>query len=174
MVGAITPFNFPLMLASWKIAPALAAGNVVVIKPSPEAPLTTLRLAEICLEAGLPKDVLSVVTGDVETGSALVDDPGVDKISFTGSTSVGRIIAQRCGASLKRVALELGGKGPNVVFADADLDDAVAGALFGVFWTQGEVCTARIENPRAGRHLRRLHRSIRGAQPVAADRRSPR
>ena len=142
VVGAITPFNFPLLLATWKIAPALAAGNTVVIKPASDTPLTTLRLGEIAQEAGLPPGVLNVVIGGSSTGNHLVEHPDVDKITFTGSTEVGKQIASKAAGNLKRVSLELGGKAPNIVFADAPLDDAVAGALFGVFWTQGEICTA--------------------------------
>ncbi len=142
VVGAITPFNFPLLLATWKIAPALAAGNTIVIKPASDTPLTTLRLGEIALEAGLPPGVLNVVVGDSSTGNHLVEHRDVDKITFTGSTEVGKQIAAKAAGNLKRVSLELGGKAPNIVFADAPLDDAVAGALFGVFWTQGEICTA--------------------------------
>jgi acyl-CoA reductase-like NAD-dependent aldehyde dehydrogenase len=142
VVAAITPFNFPLLLASWKLAPALAFGNTVVIKPSPETPLTTLRLAELALEAGLPPGTLNVVLGDAVPGTALVAHPQVDKVSFTGSTAVGKEVAAMASGNLKRVSLELGGKAPNIVFADAPLDEAVAGALFGVFWTQGEICTA--------------------------------
>ena len=142
VVAAITPFNFPLLLASWKLAPALAFGNTVVIKPSPETPLTTLRLAELAVEAGLPAGALNVVLGDGVPGSALVNHALVDKVTFTGSTSVGKQVAAGASGNLKRVSLELGGKAPNIVFADAPLDDAVAGALFGVFWTQGEICTA--------------------------------
>ena len=142
VVGAITPFNFPLLLATWKIAPALAAGNTVVIKPASDTPLTTLRLGEIALEAGLPPGVLNVVVGDSSVGNHLVEHPDVDKITFTGSTEVGKQIAAKAAGNLKRVSLELGGKAPNIVFADAPLEDAVAGALFGVFWTQGEICTA--------------------------------
>ena len=142
VVGAITPFNFPLLLASWKIAPALAFGNTVVVKPSSETPLSTLRLAELAAEAGLPPGVLNVVVADAAAGAHLVRHRAVDKISFTGSTAVGKEIAAASASNLKRVSLELGGKAPNIVFADAPLDDAVAGALFGVFWTQGEICTA--------------------------------
>ncbi len=142
VVAAITPFNFPLLLASWKIAPALAFGNTVVIKPASDTPLTTLRLAEIAAEAGLPPGVLNVVTADAAGGLHLVKHRAVDKITFTGSTEVGKEIVVAASANLKRVSLELGGKAPNVVFADAPLDDAVAGALFGVFWTQGQICTA--------------------------------
>jgi acyl-CoA reductase-like NAD-dependent aldehyde dehydrogenase len=142
VVAAITPFNFPLLLASWKLAPALAFGNTVVIKPSPETPLTTLRLAELALEAGLPEGVLNVVLGEAAAGSALVAHAQVDKVTFTGSTPVGKQVAAGATGNLKRVSLELGGKAPNIIFGDAPLDEAVAGALFGVFWTQGEICTA--------------------------------
>lgn len=142
VVGAITPFNFPLLLASWKIAPALACGNTVVVKPSSDTPLSTLRLAEIAMEAGLPPGVLNVVVADSAAGMHLVRHRDVDKVTFTGSTPVGKEIARAASDDLKRVSLELGGKAPNIVFADAPLDDAVAGALFGVFWTQGEICTA--------------------------------
>ncbi len=142
VVGAITPFNFPLLLATWKLAPALAFGNTVVIKPSSETPLSTLRLAEICEEAGLPPGVVNVVTGDSTAGARLAAHEAVDKVTFTGSTQVGKEIAAASAGNLKRVSLELGGKAPNIVFADAPLEDAVAGALFGVFWTQGEICTA--------------------------------
>ncbi len=142
VVGAITPFNFPLLLATWKLAPALAFGNTVVIKPSSETPLSTLRLGEICQEAGLPPGVVNIVTGDATAGARLVAHGAVDKISFTGSTQVGKEIAAAAAGNLKRVSLELGGKAANIVFADAPLEDAVAGALFGVYWTQGEICTA--------------------------------
>ena len=142
VVGAITPFNFPLLLATWKLAPALAFGNTVVIKPSSETPLSTVRLGEICQEAGLPPGVVNVVSGDSQAGARLVAHDDVDKVSFTGSTQVGKEIAAAAAGNLKRVSLELGGKAPNIIFADAPLEDAVAGALFGVFWTQGEICTA--------------------------------
>jgi acyl-CoA reductase-like NAD-dependent aldehyde dehydrogenase len=142
VVAAITPFNFPLLLAAWKLAPALAFGNTVVIKPSPETPLTTLRLAELAVEAGIPAGALNVVLGDAVPGGALVGHPRVDKVTFTGSTAVGKQVVAGAAGNLKRVSLELGGKAPNIVFADAPLDEAVAGALFGVFWTQGEICTA--------------------------------
>ena len=142
VVAAITPFNFPLLLASWKLAPALAFGNTVVIKPSPETPLTTIRLAELALEAGIPAGVLNVVLGDGAVGSALVGHAAVDKVTFTGSTAVGKQVVVGASGNLKRVSLELGGKAPNIVFADAPLDDAVAGSIFGVFWTQGQICTA--------------------------------
>jgi acyl-CoA reductase-like NAD-dependent aldehyde dehydrogenase len=142
VVGAITPFNFPLLLATWKLAPALAFGNTVVIKPSSLTPLSTLRLAEVFAEAGLPDGVVNVIVGDGSAGDHLVQHEDVDKLTFTGSTEVGKGIATKAAGNLKRVSLELGGKAPNIVFADAPLDDAVAGSLFGVFWTQGEICTA--------------------------------
>jgi aldehyde dehydrogenase (NAD+) len=143
VVGQIIPWNFPILLAAWKVAPALAAGNTIVLKPAEQTPLTALRLAEIAAEAGLPPGVLNVVTGFGPTaGAALVDHPGVDKIAFTGSTAVGQEIMRRGAATLKKLTLELGGKSPNVVFADADLDAAVRGATNGIFYNKGEVCTA--------------------------------
>jgi acyl-CoA reductase-like NAD-dependent aldehyde dehydrogenase len=143
VVGAITPWNFPLLLASWKLAPALACGNTVVLKPAEETPLTALRLAEICQEAGLPEGVLNVITGFGETaGAALVRHPGVDKIAFTGSTAVGKEIMRNAADTLKRVSLELGGKSPNIVFADSDLEAAAKGAINGIFYGKGEVCGA--------------------------------
>ncbi|MGH9748411.1 MAG: aldehyde dehydrogenase family protein [Candidatus Polarisedimenticolia bacterium] len=143
VVGQIIPWNFPILLAAWKVAPALAAGNTVVLKPAEQTPLTALRLAEIALEAGLPPGVLNVVPGFGPTaGAALVDHPGVAKIAFTGSTAVGQEIMKTASRTLKRLTLELGGKSPNVVFADADLDAAVRGAGTGIFYNKGEVCTA--------------------------------
>jgi len=143
VVGAIVPWNFPLAMAMWKIAPALATGCTVVLKPAEETPLTALRLAELALEAGLPPGVLNVVTGDGETaGAALVRHPGVDKISFTGSTEVGRLIGAQCGRDIRRVALELGGKSPVIVLDDMDVETAVAGAAGAIFFNHGQVCTA--------------------------------
>lgn len=143
VVGAIVPWNFPLAMAMWKIAPALATGCTVVLKPAEETPLTALRLAELALEAGLPPGVLNVVTGDGETaGAALVRHPGVDKISFTGSTEVGRLIGAQCGRDIRRVALELGGKSPVIVLDDVDVETAVAGAAGAIFFNHGQVCTA--------------------------------
>jgi aldehyde dehydrogenase (NAD+) len=143
VVGQIIPWNFPILLAAWKVAPALAAGNTIVLKPAEQTPLSALRLAQIAEEAGLPPGVLNVVTGYGPTaGGALVDHPGVDKIAFTGSTSVGQEIMRRASGTLKRLTLELGGKSPNIVFADADLDAAVRGAGNGIFYNKGEVCTA--------------------------------
>ncbi|HET8947771.1 MAG TPA: aldehyde dehydrogenase family protein, partial [Candidatus Polarisedimenticolia bacterium] len=143
VVGAITPWNFPILMAAWKIAPALAAGNTMVLKPAKETPLTALVIAELALEAGLPPGVLNVLPGrGAVAGQALVEHPRVSKIAFTGSTEVGRDIMRRGADSLKRLTLELGGKSPNVVFADADLDMAVRGASNGIFYNKGEVCTA--------------------------------
>jgi aldehyde dehydrogenase (NAD+) len=142
VVGQIIPWNFPVMMAAWKLAPALATGCTVVLKPAEQSPLSALRLGELCLEAGLPPGVVNIVTGFGETGAALVQHPGVDKIAFTGSPEVGRIIVRASADSLKKVSLELGGKSPNVVLADADLEAAVRGASAGVFFNQGEVCSA--------------------------------
>ncbi|MGB9122074.1 MAG: aldehyde dehydrogenase family protein [Candidatus Angelobacter sp.] len=142
VVGAIVAWNFPLLLASWKLGPALACGNCVILKPAEQTPLTALRLGELALEAGLPAGVLNIVTGGPETGAALVKHPGVDKIAFTGSTSVGKEIMRSSADTLKRVTLELGGKSPNIVFADSQMDSAVKGALNGIFYGKGEVCCA--------------------------------
>lgn len=143
VIGCIVPWNFPLNLASWKVAPALACGNAVILKPAEETPLTALRLGELAAEAGVPEGILNVVPGFGETaGAALVRHPGVDAISFTGSTEVGRIIMREAAESLKKVTLELGGKSPNIVFADADVDAAVRGATTGIFYGKGEVCAA--------------------------------
>src|SRR5438128_3946086 len=143
VVGAIVPWNFPFLLASWKLAPALAAGNTVVLKPASLTPLTALKFAELSQEAGLPEGVLNVVTGPGgRAGMALVRDPRVDKIAFTGSTDVGKTIMREAAGTLKRLSLELGGKSPNIVFADADMDAAVKGAMTGIFYNKGEVCAA--------------------------------
>ncbi len=143
VVGAIVPWNFPLNLATWKVAPALAAGCTVVLKPAHETPLTALLLGEIVLEAGLPPGALNVVPGPGATaGAALVRHPLVDKIAFTGSTEVGQWIMREAAGTVKRVTLELGGKSPNIIFADADLAAAVRGAQNGIFYGKGEVCAA--------------------------------
>ncbi len=143
VVAAITPWNFPLLLASWKVAPALAAGNTVVLKPASWTPLTALRLAEICQEAGVPDGVVNVITGAGTTlGKALVKHPKVAKVAITGETRTGQEILRDSADTLKRVTLELGGKSPNIVFADADLDAAVRGATIGIFYGKGEVCAA--------------------------------
>ncbi|HYY04614.1 MAG TPA: aldehyde dehydrogenase family protein, partial [Gaiellaceae bacterium] len=142
VVGAITPWNFPLVIASWKLAPALACGNAVVHKPAEEAPLSALRLGELALEAGIPAGVLNVVTGDGEAGAAIVAHEDVDRVSFTGSTEVGREIQRAAAGNLKRLTLELGGKSANIVLADADVDAAVDGAMRATFRNAGQVCTA--------------------------------
>lgn len=142
VVGAIVAWNFPLLLASWKLGPALACGNTVVLKPAEQTPLTALRFGELALEAGLPAGVLNIITGGPETGAALVKHASVDKVAFTGSTSVGKEIMRNAADSLKRVTLELGGKSPNIVFADSSMDAAVKGAINGIFYGKGEVCCA--------------------------------
>jgi acyl-CoA reductase-like NAD-dependent aldehyde dehydrogenase len=143
VVGAIVPWNFPLLITMWKIAPALAAGCTVVLKPASPTPLTALRLAELGREAGLPPGVFNVVPGKgTVAGHALVEHPMVDKIAFTGSTAVGRDIMRRAAETVKRVSLELGGKSPNIVLADADLEAAAKGAMNGIFYNKGEVCAA--------------------------------
>ncbi len=143
VVGCIVPWNFPLSLASWKVAPALACGNTVVLKPAEETPLSALRLGELAAEAGLPPGVLNVVPGfGTKAGAALVQHPDVALISFTGSTETGRLIVREAAGTLKQVSLELGGKSPNVIFADADVGAAIRGAASGIFYGKGEVCAA--------------------------------
>jgi acyl-CoA reductase-like NAD-dependent aldehyde dehydrogenase len=143
VVGAIVPWNFPLMIAMWKLAPALAAGNTIVIKPAEQTPVSTLELAKIFQDAGIPNGVINVVPGFGATaGDALASHPDVDKIAFTGSTKTGRFIMQAASKNLKPVSLELGGKSPNIVFEDASLEDAVNMSAFGIFFAQGQVCAA--------------------------------
>src|SRR5271170_2656160 len=142
VVGQIIPWNFPLLMLAWKIAPALATGNTVVLKPAEYTPLTALAFAQLCMEIGLPKGVVNIVTGDGTTGEALVKHPDVDKIAFTGSTEVGRAIRRATADSHKKLSLELGGKSPFVVFEDADLDSAVEGLVDGIWLNQGQVCCA--------------------------------
>jgi acyl-CoA reductase-like NAD-dependent aldehyde dehydrogenase len=142
VVALILPWNFPIMTAAHKLAPALAAGCTVVVKPAEQTPLTMLRLAALCEEAGLPAGVLNVLTGDGEVGATLVAHPGVAKVSFTGSTEVGRAVMASAAATTKRLTLELGGKSPNIVFSDADLDAAVATAMRASFGHSGQMCTA--------------------------------
>ncbi|HEX4306109.1 MAG TPA: aldehyde dehydrogenase family protein [Solirubrobacterales bacterium] len=143
VVGQIIPWNFPLLMAAWKLGPALACGCTVVLKPAEETPLSSLRLAELMLEAGLPDGVLNVVTGfGEEAGASLAAHPDVDKIAFTGSTEVGRLILQGAAGNLKKVSLELGGKSPNVVYADADLETAIPGAADAIFFNHGQCCCA--------------------------------
>src|SRR5215831_6067707 len=142
VVGLIVPWNFPLLLASWKLGPALACGNTVVLKPAEQTPLTTLRLGELSIDAGFPAGVINILSGGPETGKAIVAHPAIDKIAFTGSTAVGREIMRGAADTLKRVTLELGGKSPNIVLSDADIDGAVKGAINGIFYGKGEVCNA--------------------------------
>ncbi|NUO61511.1 MAG: aldehyde dehydrogenase family protein, partial [Hamadaea sp.] len=142
VAGQIIPWNFPLLMLAWKIAPALAAGNTVVLKPAETTPLTALLFAEICQQADLPPGVVNIVTGAGATGAALVNHPDVDKVAFTGSTEVGRIIAKAVAGTQKKVTLELGGKAANIVFEDAAIDQAVEGIVNGIFFNQGHVCCA--------------------------------
>jgi acyl-CoA reductase-like NAD-dependent aldehyde dehydrogenase len=144
VVGLIVPWNFPLLMAAWKLAPALACGNTTILKPAEETPLTALRLGELMQEAGMPAGVVNILTGyGVPTGAAMTGHAGIDKIAFTGSTEVGRkVMAAAAGSNLKRVSLELGGKSPNVIFADADLERAIKGATWAVFSTSGQECVA--------------------------------
>lgn len=143
VVGQIIPWNFPLLMAAWKLAPALACGNTVILKPAEQTPLTALRLGELIMEAGFPEGVVNILPGYGPTaGEALVRHPGVDKIAFTGSTNVGRKIMELSAGNIKRVSLELGGKSPNIIFPDADLGQAIPGALRGIFVNQGQVCCA--------------------------------
>ena len=138
----VIPWNFPLLMAAWKIAPAIACGNTVVLKPAETTSLTALRLAEILQEVELPPGVVNIITGDGETGRALTEHADVDKVAFTGSTEVGKRIAAACAPTRKRLTLELGGKSPNIIFADAAIDQAVEGVVAGIFFNQGEVCCA--------------------------------
>jgi aldehyde dehydrogenase (NAD+) len=142
VAGQIIPWNFPLLMAAWKIAPALACGNTVVLKPAETTPLTALKLAEIIQESGLPDGVVNIITGFGETGAALVNHPGIDKIAFTGSTDVGKIIQKAVAGTNKKVTLELGGKAANIIFDDAPIDQAVEGIINGIYFNQGHVCCA--------------------------------
>jgi len=143
VAAQIVPWNYPLLMAAWKLGPAICAGCTVVLKPAEQTPLTTLALASSFTEAGLPPGVVNIVTGAGETaGAALVEHRGVDKVAFTGSAEVGKSIMRSAAATLKKISLELGGKSPNIFFADADFEAAVDGALFGVFFNQGEICSA--------------------------------
>ncbi|MBZ5573959.1 MAG: aldehyde dehydrogenase family protein [Acidobacteriia bacterium] len=143
VVGQIIPWNFPLLMAAWKLGPALATGNTVVLKPAEQTPLTALRLGELIQEAGIPDGVVNIVPGYGETaGAALAAHPGVDKVAFTGSTEVGKLILKAAAGNLKKVSLELGGKSPNVVFADVDLDAAIEGAASAIFFNHGQCCCA--------------------------------
>jgi acyl-CoA reductase-like NAD-dependent aldehyde dehydrogenase len=143
VVAAIVPWNFPLLLAAWKVAPALACGNVVILKPASQTPLTALALAGLAMEVGFPPGVLNVITGAGSTvGQALVEHAGIDKIAFTGDTSTGRSIMRGAAETLKKITLELGGKSPNIVLGDADMEAAIRGATIGIFYGKGEVCAA--------------------------------
>ncbi len=142
VAGQIIPWNFPLLMCAWKIAPALACGNTVVLKPAETTPLTAMKLAEVVRDAGLPPGVVNIVTGAGETGAAIVNHPDIDKIAFTGSTEVGRIIQKAIAGTGKRYTLELGGKAANIIFADAAIDQAVEGIVNGIFFNQGHVCCA--------------------------------
>ncbi|HEX7609251.1 MAG TPA: aldehyde dehydrogenase family protein [Solirubrobacteraceae bacterium] len=138
----IIPWNFPLLMAAWKLGPALAAGCTIVLKPAEQTPLSALRLGELALEVGFPPGVLNVLTGDGSTGAALVDHPDIDKIAFTGSTAVGREIGAKAGKGLKRVTLELGGKSPNIILPDADIDAAIKGSFQAIYFNSGQACNA--------------------------------
>src|SRR5215213_3768497 len=142
VAGQVIPWNFPLLMLAWKIAPALACGNTVVLKPAETTSLTALLFAEICQQADLPPGVVNIITGAGDTGRALVEHPGVDKVAFTGSTEVGKLIARSVAGTSKKVTLELGGKAANVVFDDAPIDQAVEGIVNGIFFNQGHVCCA--------------------------------
>src|SRR4051794_20311810 len=142
VAAQVIPWNFPLMMLAWKIAPALACGNTVVLKPAETTSLTALLFAEICQQADLPPGVVNIVTGAGETGRALVGHPDVDKVAFTGSTEVGKAIARTVAGSDKKVTLELGGKAANIIFDDAPIDQAVEGIVNGIFFNQGHVCCA--------------------------------
>ena len=162
----VTPWNFPLMILAWKLAPALATGNTVVIKPAEQTPLTSVRLVELAELAGFPAGVVNLVTGDGSTGAALVEHAGVDKVSFTGSTAVGRSIVRASAGNLKRVTLELGGKAPSVITADADIDVAVAGNIVGGLLNSGQVCAAYsrfyVDRKRADEFVEKLATGVRG------------
>ena len=164
MVGQIIPWNFPLLMLSWKIAPALAAGNTVVLKPAETTPLTALLFAEVCQQADLPPGVVNIVTGAGVTGQAIVDHPGIDKIAFTGSTGVGKMIARSIAGTRKKATLELGGKGANIVFDDAPIDQTVEGIVRGIFFNQGHVCCAGsrllVQETIADEVVRRLQRRL--------------
>jgi len=141
--GQIIPWNFPLLMAAWKLGPALSCGNTVILKPAEQTPLTALRLGELILEAGLPEGVVNIVTGfGPGAGSSIAEHPGIDKVAFTGSTEVGKLILKASAGNLKRVSLELGGKSPNIIFPDADMKEAVPTSMMGVFFNSGQVCCA--------------------------------
>lgn len=176
VVGAIAPWNYPLMMAAWKLGPALAAGNAVVIKPAPNTPITTIELAKIALEAGLPPGLINVVTGGAEVGEAICTHPDIRAISFTGSTQTGKRVAELATSMVKRVTLELGGKAPFVVFADADIEAAARGAIPAAYMNTGQDCTAAtriyVQNEVFDRFLNRfveLTQQLKVGQPFAED-----
>src|SRR5208282_3533571 len=142
VAGQIIPWNFPLLMAAWKIAPAMATGNTVILKPAETTPLTAMKLAEVIRDADLPPGVVNIITGAGETGAAIVNHPDIDKIAFTGSTEVGKIIQKALAATKKHFSLELGGKAANIIFEDAAIDQAVEGIINGIFFNQGHVCCA--------------------------------
>jgi phenylacetaldehyde dehydrogenase len=164
VVGQIIPWNFPLLMAAWKLGPALATGCAVVLKPAEQTPLSALRLAELISEAGVPDGVVNVITGFGEPGAALAAHADVDKVAFTGSTEVGKSIVNAASGNLKRVSLELGGKSPNIIFEDADVDAAIAGAAQGIFFNQGEVCSA---GSRLYVHQEHFDRVVEGVSDAA-------
>jgi betaine-aldehyde dehydrogenase len=176
VIGAITPWNYPFMMAIWKIAPAIAAGNAIVIKPAPNTPTTTIEIAKIALESGLPPGVINVVTGGAEVGEAICTHADVRMISFTGSTRTGKRVAVLASSAIKRVSLELGGKAPFVVFADADLEAAARGAILGAFINSGQDCAAAtriyVQNEAFDQFLDRfteLTNTLKTGHPAAAD-----
>jgi len=176
VAGQIIPWNYPLLMAAWKLAPALAAGCTCVLKPAEQTPLTVLELARGLREIGFPRGVINIVTGYGETGAALVAHPEVDKIAFTGSVPVGKLIAKEAANTLKRVTLELGGKSPNIFFADADFEAAIDGALFGIFINQAEVCSAGsrilVQRPIYARFIEAMAekaKRIKVGNPLSAD-----
>ena len=164
VVGQIIPWNFPLLMLAWKVAPALATGNTVVLKPAETTPLTALLFAEVCQQAQLPPGVVNIVTGAGDTGQAIVDHPGIDKIAFTGSTGVGKMIARSIAGTRKKATLELGGTGANIVFDDAPIDQTVEGIVRGIFFNQGHVCCAGsrllVQETVADEVVRRLQRRL--------------
>jgi len=164
--GQVIPWNFPLLMLAWKIAPALAAGNTVVLKPAETTPLTALLFAEICQQVDLPPGVVNIVTGAGETGALVVEHPGVDKVAFTGSTEVGKLIQRRLAGTGKKLSLELGGKAANVLFEDAPVDQAVEGIVNGIFFNQGHVCCAGSRRrPARQEHRHRRHQLFGPAGP---------
>ena len=178
VAGQIVPWNYPLLMATWKLAPALAAGCAVVLKPDPQTPATALRLAELAAEVGFPAGAINIVPGDgPTTGAYLVRHPGVDKVAFTGSTKTGGEIMRLCSDPIKRLTLELGGKSPNLVFADADLDSAIPSAAWSIYYAAGQSCEARsrvlVEQPLYDDFVERVHREG-GGRSRSATRSTPR